>query len=100
MVSAGSFNGAPLNYNRLVIENRGERQLVYYWYPQRGRNVANEFTMRFWLTFDAVTRHRSDGAMVRLMTPVESDEPLEAAEARLQAALTKIEGFLPKYVPL
>lgn len=100
VVSAGAFNGAPLNYNRLVIENRGARQLVYYWYPQRGRNIANEFMMRFWLTHDAVTRHRSDGAMVRLMTGVENDEPLEAAEARLQAVLKKMEGFLPKYVPL
>ncbi|NWG71552.1 MAG: VPLPA-CTERM-specific exosortase XrtD [Parvularculaceae bacterium] len=100
VVDGGRFNGAPLRYNRLLIENRGARQLVYYWYPQRGRNLANEFMMRFWLTYDAVTRHRSDGAMVRLMTVVNSGETLEAAEARLQAALAKMEGFLPKYVPL
>ena len=99
VVSRGTFNGAPLNYNRLVIENRGQRQLVYYWYPQRGRNIANEFMMRFYLTFDAVTRHRSDGAMVRLLTNVASDETLEAAEARLTGALETMEGFLPKYIP-
>ncbi|MEQ1929653.1 MAG: VPLPA-CTERM-specific exosortase XrtD [Parvularculaceae bacterium] len=99
VVSRGAFNGAPLNYNRLVIENRGQRQLVYYWYPQRGRNIANEFMMRFYLTFDAVTRHRSDGAMVRLLTNVASDETLEAAEGRLTGALETMEGFLPKYIP-
>ena len=101
VVTAGAaFNGAPLHYNRLVIENRGQRQLVYYWYPQRGRNVANEFMMRFYLTFDAVTRKRSDGAMVRLMTNVADGEGLDGAEARLRATLERMEGFLPKYVPL
>jgi EpsI family protein len=97
--TAGVFNGAPLHYNRLLIENRGARQLVYYWYPQRGRNVANEFSMRFLLTYDAVTRKRSDGAMVRLMTNVSNTEGIEAAEARLKAALKEMEPFLPKYIP-
>jgi EpsI family protein len=100
VVTDGTFNGASLNYNRLLIENRGQRQLVYYWYPQRGRNVANEFMMRFYLTYDAVARQRSDGAMVRLMTNVPKDETIETAESRLKDALTKMEGFLPRYIPL
>lgn len=99
VVADGAFNGAPLNYNRLVIENRGARQLVYYWYPQRGRNIANEFMMRFYLTYDAVSRKRSDGAMVRLMTNVANEEGLGAADARLKAALARMEPFLPKYIP-
>jgi exosortase D (VPLPA-CTERM-specific) len=99
VVDGGTFNGAPFRYNRLLIENRGARQLVYYWYPQRGRHIANEFMMRFMLTVDAVSRRRSDGAMVRLLTDVRAGESVESAEARLQAALDRVEGFLPKYVP-
>ncbi len=99
VLSDGRFNGAPMHFNRLVIENRGARQLVYYWYPQRGRNVANEFMMRFLLTWDAVTRKRSDGAMVRLMTNVGNDETIDAADARLKMALANLEPVLPKYVP-
>ena len=39
-------NGDTFRYNRIIIENRGVRQLVYYWYDQRGRKVANEFVMK------------------------------------------------------
>lgn len=99
VVDGGDFNGARLHYNRLLIENRGARQLVYYWYPQRGRHVANEFMMRFLLTVDAVARRRSDGAMVRLLTDVKAGESVDDAEERLRATLAKVEEFLPKYVP-
>lgn len=99
VVDGGRFGGAPFHYNRLLIENRGARQLVYYWYPQRGRHLANEFAMRILLTVDAVTRRRSDGAMVRLLTDVRAGESVEDADRRLQAALDRVEGFLAKYVP-
>lgn len=92
-------DGHTLNYNRLIIENRGQRQLVYYWYDQRGRKIANEFVMKLWLIFDAVARKRSDGAMLRLMTPVRDDGGIAAAEAELDAMTDRIHAFLPAYVP-
>ncbi len=92
-------SGASMTYNRLIIENRDARQLVYYWYDQRGRKVANEFTMKFWLIFDAVTKKRSDGALIRLITPVSNDEGIEAADAYLRGVVTEMEEFLPDYVP-
>ncbi|GJL95207.1 MAG: hypothetical protein DHS20C05_16120 [Hyphococcus sp.] len=92
-------NGQSMTYNRLVIENRDVKQLVYYWYDQRGRKVANEFTMKFWLIFDAVFKKRSDGAMVRLIVPVENEEGIAVADARLEEMISRIEAFLPKYVP-
>jgi exosortase D (VPLPA-CTERM-specific) len=98
VVSTTTPSGAPMRYNRLVIENRDSRQLLYYWYDQRGRNIANEFVMKFWLIFDAVTRKRSDGALVRLITPIPAGGA-EEADARLNDMMTRIEEFLPKYVP-
>ena len=99
IVKTAAGDGRNFNYNRLVIQHRDQQQLVYYWYDQRGRKVANEFTMKFWLIFDAVTKHRSDGAMVRLITPIINDEGVEPAEKRLQEMITKLETFLPEYVP-
>jgi exosortase D (VPLPA-CTERM-specific) len=99
VVKSKTPDGKPFNYNRLLIQNRDQRQLVYYWYDQRGRNVANEFVMKFWLIFDAATRHRSDGALVRLITPIEEGEPVAAAEKRLQGMMRRVDAFLPKYVP-
>ncbi len=92
-------SGAPLAYNRLIIENGDYRQLVYYWYDQRGRKIANEFVMKLWLIVDAVTRKRSDGAMVRLITPISTDVTVAEADAKLTALQARVEEFLPAYVP-
>lgn len=86
-------------YNRLIIQNGDNRQLVYYWYDQRGRKVANEFVMKFWLIVDAVTRKRSDGAMVRLLTPIESGMTVGDADRKLESLVSRVEEFLPPYVP-
>jgi exosortase D (VPLPA-CTERM-specific) len=92
-------SGRPIAYNRMLIENGDARQLVYYWYDQRGRKVANEFVMKFWLIYDAVARKRSDGAMVRLITPLDVADTLEAADARLLGMVDRVDAFLPAYVP-
>lgn len=92
-------SGKPLTYNRLIIEERGHRQLVYYWYDQRGRKLANEFVMKFWLIVDAVTRKRSDGALIRLITPVPDSGAIETSDRQLQAMMARMDAFLPGYVP-
>ncbi|MEX0645067.1 MAG: VPLPA-CTERM-specific exosortase XrtD [Parvularculaceae bacterium] len=94
-----TVNGRSMAYNRLIIQQRDHQQLVYYWYDQRGRKLANEFVMKFWLIFDAVTRKRSDGAMVRLITPVTNAAGVEAADTTLQDTMARMETFLPAYVP-
>ena len=99
VIETQTASGKPMKYNRLIIQNRDFRQLVYYWYDQRGRNVANEFVMKFWLIYDAVTRKRSDGAMVRLITPVVSENGVEDADRVLQETMAHMESFLPKYIP-
>lgn len=91
--------GKPFTYNRMLIENRDNKQLVYYWYDQRGRKVANEFVMKAWLIVDAVTRKRSDGAMVRLITPVLDGMTVEEADAKLKEMQGRLQTFLPAYVP-
>lgn len=99
IISARTASGAPMQYNRLIIQYREHRQLVYYWYDQRGRNIANEFTMKLWLIYDAVMRKRSDGAMVRLITPILPDRGEAEADRLLQDMQARMEAFLPAYVP-
>ena len=60
------------------------RQLVYYWFVQRGRNVANEYWSKWLLFVDAIIKNRTDGALVRLVThsiPNESENAADAAAA-------------------
>jgi len=99
IINAKSADGRKFSYNRLIIENGDFRQLVYYWYDQRGRKVANEFVMKFWLIVDAVARKRSDGAMIRLLTPINDDMTVEDADRKLTALIGQVEEFLPAYVP-
>lgn len=92
-------DGRPYYFNRIVIENRGQRQLIYYWYDQRGRKIANEFVMKIALIVDAVRLRRTDGALIRLMTPISRDEPAGAADERLKDLMETLEPLLPDYAP-
>ena len=64
-----------LRVNRALIELGNQRQLVYYWFQQRGRVITNEYQVKWYLFWDALTRNRTDGALVRLIVPVGADEP-------------------------
>ena len=50
----------------------------------------------FW---DALTKQRTDGALVRLVTQVYDGEKLEDAEARLQQFVRDIVPVLAEYIP-
>ena len=48
--------GVPLVVNRTVIEMGDMRQLVYYWFQQRGRIITNEYLVKWYLFWDALTK--------------------------------------------
>lgn len=91
--------GEPLEVNRMIIAQGDFRQLVYYWFQQRGRVITNEYWVKWWLFWDALTRNRTDGALVRLTIPILPGQDLDQAEAALQefAAVTVPE--LGPYIP-
>lgn len=93
------INGQPLRVNRTLIELGDQRELVYYWFQQRGRVITNEFVVKWYLFWDALTRNRTDGALVRLITtlPPSSDEA--AADRRLVDLAAQIAPTLTRYVP-
>jgi EpsI family protein len=83
--------------NRFIVQNGKDRQLLIYWYQGRGRAIASEYWDKFYTVMDSARRRRSDGAMVRLMTPITTSE---AAALELAADLAKkMSASLPAYVP-
>lgn len=94
-----SDEGLPYNYNRMVIENRGQKQIVYYWYDQRGRKLANEYVMKLWVIYDTLVKQRADGSLVRLMTPLLDKESEESADQRLREMARSLNSKLSPYVP-
>ncbi len=87
-----------LTLNRAVIEQKEARQLVYYWFNQRDRRIANEYIYKWYLFWDSLTINRSDGALLRLVTYVPKSEPIESADQRLQTFLTDFYPILPRYI--
>jgi EpsI family protein len=69
-----SVNGRSFSVNRYVVQKRGERQVVLYWFQGRGRILASEYANKAFLLVDALQHRRTDGALVRVIAPVVGDE--------------------------
>jgi exosortase D (VPLPA-CTERM-specific) len=92
-------DGSSFPANRYVISKSGERQLVLYWFQAHGREVASEWWAKYYLIADSIRMNRSDGGMVRLMTPMLRDESPDAAQARLMKLGSKFIPLLDNYLP-
>lgn len=93
------IQGEPLQVNRAVIEKGDYKQLVYYWFQQRGRSITNEYLVKWYLFSDALTMHRTDGALVRLVTSLDKGQDIQVADQRLQAFMQDLIKVLPDYLP-
>lgn len=92
-------DGHPIHANRVMIVKGDYKQLVYYWFDQRGRNITNEYLLKWYLFWDSLTRHRSDGALIRLTTMIGPNESIEDGESRLQKFGFAIGNKLDPYIP-
>ena len=88
---------APLVVNEYLVARGTDRVLVLYWYQERGRDIASEYAAKFWLTVDALTRDRTDGALVRVTTPIDGN--FARAERRSVGFVQAIFPHLAPYIP-
>ena len=94
-----SFNDLPNAINEYVIEKDGEQMLAFYWYQGRGRIVASEYWGRWYTLRDAVTRGRTDGALIRVIVPVvRGASDAQAREDGLQFT-QNLAPLLARYIP-
>ena len=94
-----NIGDVPLTVNRLVISQGEQKQLVYYWFQQRGRIITNEYIMKIYQFWDAATKSRTDGALIRLTTILGSGQDIKIADERLTSFTKKISPILEEYVP-
>lgn len=87
------------NVNRAVIEKGLSRQLVYYWFEQRGARMTNDYLAKINVVYDSLTTGRTDGALVRFVTPINRDETEADADVRLQEFMAELLPKLPRYIP-
>ena len=88
-----------LTVNRAIIERAGRRQLVFYWFDERGRQLTDELQVKWFILRDGIVRNRSDGALVRLVTPILSSETEAGAERRLADFIDAVQPRLAAYLP-
>ena len=85
--------------NRAVIQKGEDMQLVYYWFEQRGKRLQNDVNVKLTVMRDVLLTGRADGALVRYVTPVNSGESQEMADARLQRFMRLSLDQMPRFVP-
>ena len=92
-------DGKVYHVGEYIISDGNIKQFVLYWYQAHGRSIPNEYTAKLFMIADAIRMNRTDGAIVRVITPV---LPLESvADARLRAVnFTKqMVPSLPRFIP-
>ena len=86
--------------NRAIIQRGENRQLVYYWFDQRGRRMTSDYAAKFYTVWDSMTQGRSDGALVRVVTPIHRSGGEADADERLrgflEASLPELSSYVPK----
>ena len=90
--------GAPAEVKRVVIAKGEARQLVYYWYQERGRVIADDWKKLVSLFWDRASLQRTDGALVRFTLPIVRGDEKSADEAFTNLAM-QVVPRLPTYVP-
>ena len=89
--------GKSFNANRYVIQNGNERAVMIYWYQGRGKAVASEYWAKIYTVLDSFRERRSDGALIRVMAPIESS-PAAAEKSAVELA-SQAAQELPVFVP-
>lgn len=98
-VNLRDANGKVHRVGEYIIGNGEMRQFVIYWYQAHGRSVANEYMAKFYLVTDAILLNRTDGALVRVLTPIDSMENVATARARVEAFTGQLIPTLPRFIP-
>jgi exosortase D (VPLPA-CTERM-specific) len=89
----------PLQVNRAEIQLGESKQLVYYWFQMHGRGISNEYLLKWFVFWDALTLNRTDAALVRVTTPLRPGESFADADSRLINFVKTLNPNISDYVP-
>lgn len=98
-VDLNDVKGKSHRVGEYIISNGLNQQFVIYWYQAHGRSVANEYVAKIDMVLDAMRLNRTDGALVRVSTPIGPSEELSVARARAEAFTSQLAPALPRFIP-
>ena len=92
-------HGKTYDVGEYLITNGTVRQEVLYWYRAHGRSISNEYRAKFYMILDAMRYNRTDGALVRVITPLAPGETEQQVHDRAVAFTAQLAPMLPEYIP-
>jgi EpsI family protein len=91
-------DGPPAKVIKLTLQNGKHKQLMLYWFHSRGRVIASEYWQKIYLVWDSITRHRTDGSFVRLISPMvdgKEDQALNTLVDFAEALFPLLNDYIP-----
>ena len=80
-------------------DGRSGRRGVLYWYDVNGRVVSNIYRVKKYMAFDALTRRRSNGAVVMIEWGGADGIDPDASRRKAVAFAQSILPLLPNFIP-
>jgi EpsI family protein len=97
-LQATDGHGQPVEINKFIIQKGLDKQLVLYWYQDRGRVLTSEYWAKAYMILDALLKHRTDGAFIRITVPFLPETEAEAF-AQGKAFAEQLFPLLQRYLP-
>lgn len=97
----GSTHSENITVRRILIQKGLDRQIVLYWYQSQGRVVASEYWSKVFTVMGSIRRHRTDAALIRVISRVEETQPSGEDKAEV-AAINFVQNLFPllyQYLP-
>ena len=90
-------SGQSILINEVLIQKGMDKQLVLYWYHDRGRVIASEYWAKAYMIWDSMTQNRTDGSLVRIIVPVSgtTEEAFELGTTFLNDMWPSLLSYMP-----
>ncbi len=83
----------------MVMSKGNQRMLASYFFLQRGRVIISPWWNKYYLLIDAVTKGRTDGALVRVEIYLPQGGDMEEARNMLESFIVNLWPLLSGYIP-
>jgi EpsI family protein len=98
-ISVPDSKGGNISINRYIVASADNQDLVFYWYQAHGRVTPSEYWAKIFLVEDAIRLNRTDGALVRVITPILGPADKAPAQTRALRFVHDILPMLDTYIP-
>ncbi len=92
-------DGRTIPARRLVIENQGSQEFMFYWFETRSGIINGEYGLKFDLMKNSLFLMPTDAAFCRITFPVDRNDTLEGATARGVKFIQDIYGYIEDALP-